>query len=638
MKKRLFMLSFIALSCITMMAASCSTPSVGEFNLTSPNNVLKVTLDNTSGKMTYKLSKDGVQLFNDSEISILNDTSVTVKGVTKGSNSSTWKPTWGQFSQIEDRHKSLVLTLNIDGREAQLEVRLFDDGVGFRYKMDDYKASEKAELLMEYNTYVEDLFYWSGYGEGDLGPYTVEDMMKRDAKARFTMPLVVESSTNNYLAFLESDLFMTEGFKTINIKFNKSNAGFYSSNGVSDIDIEEFVTPWRVILVGEQAGDLTTNNTSLNLATECQLDDTSWIKPGLSLWDWRAHSHVAPDGFKYGIDTKSYFRFVDFAAKWDLDYFLIDDAWYDKVELGRIYPSSKLDLPAVIEYAKQKDVDLMLYYDRHRGYYGDEDLFKYYSSLNMKGIKYGFMGSEVEFTQQSVRESAAQKLMINFHDGPVPMTGLERTYPNAISREYCHGQQDSRRAFTPEMFIKMALVNAVHGPLDMSNGNFDLLEINSGVRAKGPRKTDSYFSTVVSEVARVIIINTGLAAIPDAPDCYDAKADLFELIAKTPIGKWDESVVVNSKFNQYITTARRHGSEWFVGTVVGRECDALDIETSFLESGKEYAVTYYVDGDDAHCLTNPESYCIEEGRIKGGETIKAKMAKGGGHAMLIREL
>ncbi len=621
------------------MMASCSTPSVGKYNLTSPNNTLKVTLDNTSGKMTYQLSKGDVQLVQNSTISILNDSLVTVKEMKKGSQNTTWKPTWGQFSQIEDCHNSLTLTLDIDGREAQLELRLFDDGLGLRYHLDGYKASEKATLFMEYNTYADDLFYWSGYGEGDLGGYSKESLKNRENNVRVSMPLVVESSTNNYIAFLESDLFMTEGFNCINIRFDKSTSQFFSSNGVvSDIDIEEFVTPWRVILVGEQAGDLVTNNTSLNLATECQLDDTSWIKPGISLWDWRVHSHVAPDGFKYGINTESYFRFVDFAAKWDLDYFLIDDAWYDKVELGRIYPSSKLDLPAVIEYAKQKEVDLLLYYDRVHGYYGDEDLFKYYNSLNMKGIKYGFMGSNVEFTKQSVRESAKEKLMINFHDGPAPMTGLERTFPNAISREYCHGQQDSRRAFTPEMFIKMALVNAVHGPLDMSNGNFDLLEINSGVRAKGPRIAHSYFSTVVSEVARIIIINTGLAAIPDAPDCYDAKADLFELIAKTPIGKWDESVVVNSKFNQYITTARRHGSEWFVGTVVGRECDKLDIKTDFLQKDKEYAVTYYVDGDDAHCLTNPESYRIEEGRIKGGDTIKAKMAKGGGHAMLIREI
>ncbi len=637
MKKSFFTLSIIALSCITMMT-SCSTPSVGEYNITSPNKALTVTLDNRSGKMTYELSKGGVQLVKNSTISILNDSLVTVKELKRGSVSTTWRPTWGQFSQIEDCHNSLLLTLDIDGREATLELRLFDDGLGFRYALEDYKASEKASLFMEYNTCEDDLFYWAGYAEGDLGPYSKESIKSREGNVRVAMPLIAESTTDNYLAFLESDLFMTEGFNCINIRFNKSESQFFSSNDVSEMDIEKFVTPWRVILVGDQVGDLTTNNTSLNLATECQIEDTSWIKPGISLWDWRVHSHVAPDGFEYGINTESYFRFVDFAAKWDLDYFLIDDAWYEKVELGRIYPSPKLDLPAVIEYAEQKGVDLMLYYDRVHGYYGDEELFKYYNSLNMKGIKYGFMGSNVEFTKKSVRESAKEKLMIDFHDGPAPMTGLERTFPNAISREYCHGQQDSRRAFTPEMFIKMALVQAVHGPLDMSNGNFDLLEINSGVRAKGPRITNSYFSTVVSEVARVIIINTGLAAIPDAPDCYDAKADLFELIAKTPIGRWDESVVVNSKLNQYITTARRHGSDWFVGTVVSRECDALDIETSFLESGKEYEVTYYMDGEDAHCLTNPESYRIEKGRIKGGETIKAKMAKGGGHAMFISEI
>lgn len=630
--------SLLVAICGALFMVGCSLPEVGQYELISPNKNLSVTLDNTSGKMMYNLQKGDIELVKSSELSIFKDGTVIVKGADRSSVCSTWEPTWGQSSQIKDCHNALTLTLDIDGREVALEVRLFDDGVGFRYAVAGYDESESAELFMEYKTYDSDRYLWASYAEGNLGPYSVLDLMKNDNDAKYVMPLVVESSTENYLAFLESDLFMTEGFDAINIRYNKGGMNFYSTNPVKEVECEDLITPWRVILVGDNAGELTTNNVVLNLATECQIEDTLWIKPGLSLWDWRVHGHVAPDGFKFGIDTESYFRFVDGAAALGLDYFLIDDAWYTKVELGRIYPSEKLDLPKVIEYAKSKGVDLMLYYDRHRGYYGDEELFKYYSSLDMKGIKYGFMGPNVPFTQAAIRESAAQKLMVDFHDGPVPMAGVERTFPNAISREYCHGQQDSRRAFTPEMYIKMSLVNAIQGPLDMSNGNFDLIEINSGKREKGPRVTHSYFSTVVSEVARVIITHTGLAGLPDAPDCYEAKRDLFEIISKAPIGDWDESVVVNSKFNHYITTARRHGKEWFVGTVVGRECDALDIKTEFLESGKEYAVTYYMDGEDADCYENQESYRIEEGRIKGGDTIHAKMAKGGGHAMWIREI
>ncbi|MFI3305744.1 MAG: glycoside hydrolase family 97 catalytic domain-containing protein [Rikenellaceae bacterium] len=637
MKKNFHLLSLVALACVTVIC-SCSTPEVGQYKLSSPNKSLNVTLENRSGVMTYTLAKGGTQIVKRSEVSIFGDATVLVKEIERSSVSSSWSPVWGQFSEIEDCHNELKFTLDVEGREVALEVRLFDEGVGFRYRVDDYNSLEGAVLFMEYNTYDDDLFYWAGYHQDDdLGPYSISDVSTREVNFKYAMPVVVESKSENYLALLESDLFMTEGFDSIKLQFNKDKGSFFSINPAKKRSQEwDLVTPWRVILVGDEAGDLSTNTTSLNLATECQIEDTSWIKPGIALWDWRVHGHVDSDGFRYGIDTESYFRFIDCIAKWGLDYFLIDDAWYDKVELGRIYPSTKLDVDAVIEYAREKGVDLMLYYDRRRGYYGDDELFAYYRELDMKGIKYGFRGPNVPFTQHAVREGAKEQLMVNLHDGPVPMTGLERTFPNAISREYCHGQQDFRRAFTPEMFIKMALVNAIHGPLDMSNGNFDLVEINSGTREKGPLKTNSYFSTVVSEVARIIIINTGLAAIPDAPDVYAEKSDLFELIARTPVGEWDESVVVNSKFSQYITTARRKGSQWFVGTVVGRECDGVEIATDFLERGKEYAVTYYMDADETDCQTNPEAYRVVEGRIKGGDIIDARCAKGGGHAMWIR--
>ncbi|GAL81083.1 maltodextrin glucosidase [Algibacter lectus] len=147
-------------------------------------------------------------------------------------------------------------------------------------------------------------------------------------------------------------------------------------------------------------------------------------------------------------------------------------------------------------------------------------------------------GNNVQFSRDAISQSAASELLIDFHDSPVPFTGVRRTFPNAITREYCHAQQDSRKAFTPETFIKMALVNAIQGPLDMNNGNFDITGINTGKRQKGPKKLNSYLSTVVSEVARTLVVFSGLVCIPDAPEAYEAKADLFEFIQKMPVGKW----------------------------------------------------------------------------------------------------
>jgi alpha-glucosidase len=374
----------------------------------------------------------------------------------------------------------------------------------------------------------------------------------------------------------------------------------------------------------------------INLATPCKLENTGWIKPGKTLWDWRVHGYTAPDGFVYGINTISYKRFIDFAAAKGIEYFLIDADWFTQVTKGHFVINEKLDLPEVLNYANDKNVDILLYYDRHKGDFGDEELFSYYHSLGVKGIKYGFMGNNVDFTRDAIQKSAQSQLMIDFHDGPVPFTGIHRTYPNAITREYCHAQQDSRRAFTPETFIKMALINAITGPLDMNNGNFDLTGINSGLRQKGPRETNTYFSTVVSEAARTLVIFSGLVCIPDAPEAYAAKADLFEFIQKQPVGKWDESKVLNSKMAEYITTARRSGKEWFIGSVYNQQGGTLNINLDFLEEGQDYDITYYEDTEETHCRTNPEAYQVRKDKVKKGDIVKAVMAPGGGHCMWIR--
>lgn len=634
------------------MTTSCTQ----NLTLTSPDKSLVLSFDNSEGVMKYELKQGATQIVQSSEISMFKGAKVSIVDVDRDTESDTWKPVWGQFSEIECKYNEIEFELEIANgatmREAKLVARLFDNGVGFRYILDDYDEQEGAAMYMQFNTMPGDKFYWTA-GENDpIGPITTEMINNPlstlrggpgERKEVFVAhnilgPLVVECASGLHLSLLESDLLMTPGFQKMNYQYEKEGGAIYSLNEVAEFEGEDLVTPWRVILVEDSVGDLLVNNTPLNLATECVLEDTSWIKPGKTLWDWRVHSYVAPDGFTYGIDTESYKRFIDFAKESGMDYFLIDDAWYTKVTPGHFELSDKLDLMEVIRYAKQKDVELLLYYDRRHGHYGDEALFPYYSKdLNMKGMKYGFMSSNVSFTREAIRRSADNKLLVDFHDGPVPATGAERTYPNAITREYCHAQLDSRRAFTPEGFIKIALVNAIHGPLDMNNGYLDIAKINAGARAKGPLELHSYLTTAASEVARTLIINTGLLCLPDAPEVYKGKADLFDFMLRLPIGKWDETRILHAKMGEYITTARRYGSEWYIGSVMDQNGGELTIETDFLEAGKEYVATLYMDGKDADCRTNPESYEVKEISLKRGDDIVAKIAKGGGHAVWIRE-
>lgn len=632
--KRLILILLVA-----VLLAACSQKD-HLLMVQSPDESVQIVFSDTSGVLEYQLLWQGEKWVGPSTLSILPNATVNILKTARVSKDSTWQPTWGQHSSIRDHFNELQLTLDIDGIGGQLLARTYNDGIAFRFVLNAGEKPTEVVFKCEYDL-PKGSNYYTPAGENEpLGPVNFNELAdflreKSRRKRKISVPLVVEAPDQSFMALLESDLYVASGIQPMQLDTSTVEGKFAAINNVA-VTESEWTSPWRVILLGKKAGDLVVNTVPINLATPSKLEDTKWIKPGKTLWDWRVHGYTAPDGFVYGINTESYFRFIDFAAEKGIEYFLIDDSWYKQATRGHFELSDKLDLDQVIDYAGQKKVDLILYYDRRHGEYGDDELFPYYQSLGMKGIKYGFMGSDVDFSREAIQKSAQSQLLIDFHDGPVPFTGIRRTYPNAITREYCHAQQDSRRAFTPESFIKMALINAITGPLDMNNGNFDLTGINSGRRQKGPRKTNSYFSTVVAEAARTLIIFSGLVCIPDAPEAYSAKADLFEFIQKMPVGKWDESLVLHSKMDEYITTARRHSKEWFIGSAYNQEGGSLDIELDFLDADQAYEVTFYEDTAETHCKTNPEAYQIRTGTVKKGDVVKAKIASGGGHCMWIR--
>lgn len=629
-------LSYLTVSFFLIGFNSCSVKQFYEVN--SPDESVHITLSNTEGNLRYIVSWHNQLVIDTSLVSIFPDVPVQVIDTKIHSVDTVWNPAWGQFSEIHDNHNELVLDLKVGDKTCKFFARVFNDGLAFRFEVDSLNIEDQVDFYCEYNIAGDDQFYCPAGERTPLGPLTVNELANSESKIpKLLMPIVIEKSNNTHLAILESDLYAANGFKAMRVHFRQDIEKLVSSS-TPKLTAGKMVTPWKVILLSENAGDMVTSTVTVNLATPSKLENTSWIKPGKTLWDWRVHSYTAPDGFTYGINNESYKRFIDFAADKGIEYFLIDDSWYKHASKGHFELSEEFDLKEVSSYAAKKDVGLILYYDRKHGEYGDEELFPYYQSIGMSGIKYGFMGDNVDFSRDAIRQSAESELLIDFHDGPVPFTGVRRTYPNAITREYCHAQQDSRRAFTPETFIKMALVNAIQGPLDMNNGNFDIVGINSGIRQKSPRKANSYFSTVVSEVARTLIIFSGLVCIPDAPEAYEAKADLFEFIQKMPVGRWDESRIIHSKMGEYITTARRRGDQWFVGSVINQKGGTLDIDLDFLEPNKTYQTTFYEDSEETHCKTNPEAYQIRKVEVKLGDLIKAKLAPGGGHAMWIRPI
>jgi hypothetical protein len=616
----------------------------------SPNGRLKTVLECDLGRLYYEVSLDGRVLLQRSAISIVPDASYRITGTKTGKADQTWQPVWGQFSSIRDHYRELSLELEAGGLTLDLICRSYDDGVGLRFafprqpRLQGRKLDYRVDFLFE----ADYPMYHPG---GEVEPRGPVPISAFDPNARgpsipalaalgkelpgAQIPAVIELAQDRYVALLESDLFtaVTQAETgTMELAPAERQPGLRSVNAAT-VTGDSYVTPWRVVLTAAQPGELPLNPVPLNLAPPDQVGKPSWVKPGKCIWDWLNRGYHAGD-FTYGADTASYKRLIDFGSQNNLQYLLVDWQWY-RVRNGEFVVIPAIDVREVISYARSKGVGVILYWDDYRG--GTlpmDEVFGLYSSWGAVGVKYGFRCNDAEFTAEAIRKAAAHKLMIDFHDKPCPMVGVSRTYPNAVSREYCHAQLDANRVSSATAFLKMAMINAITGPLDMNEGFYSLHPDPAIVTHRARRLVLD--STAAGENARVLIAATGLTVLPDAPEEYRKKADLFEFIAKMPPADWDETRVLKSKLVEYLSLARRKGREWFVGTSVNEKGGVLELKLDFLSPATSYDVTFYEDAPDTHYQTNRESYRVRRGKVKKDDLVKIAMAPGGGHTMWIR--
>ena len=300
-------------------------------------------------------------------------------------------------------------------------------------------------------------------------------------------------------------------------------------------------------------------------------------------------------------------------------------------------PKSGADIPELIKYADAKGVKIILYFNHAATKNFDFDkTLETYHQWGAAGLKYGFLKgyegqAKVNVTREIVEKCAKHKLMVDFHDGPIPPSGDRRTYPNLITREFCHAQSDALRSFDPTCFTTTVFVNMLAGPLDMTNGLYDL---NKSCEER-PRVFEEVWSTVAGETARPLITFTGLNVLHDHGDAYSAKADIFDFIKNMPM-QWDESRVLHGEIGKFITMARHSGDQWFIGSCTNEEARTLPIKLDFLPEGKTYIATLYEDTPETHYKTNREAYRVRTVRVTSADTIDAVMAPGGGHCIRLR--
>ena len=358
------------------------------------------------------------------------------------------------------------------------------------------------------------------------------------------------------------------------------------------------------------------------------------------MWDWRSWGYTAPDGFIYGLNTPSHKRHIDFAAENNIQNLLMDADWYGPEFSENSDPTKAniaIDIEENMRYAKENGVGIILYLnDVGARKFGLERILKQFNEWGASGVKYGFMkasGQEkVLYTRKVVELCAKYKLTVNFHDNPIPPSGDERTWPNVMTREYCHSQADAKYSYYPETAVSSSFINLMSGPVDMCNGWYAF----DGAESR-PKVFKFLPGTVAAENAKLIVVFSGVSILPDAPEAYLEKPDMFDFIKNLP-SSFEEYKVLNGGIEEFITVARRSGENWYIGSLTTRESRTLNLKLDFLKSDARYKAYLYEDAPETHFLNNREAYQTRQIDVDSTSIIEIKLASGGGNAIRIERL
>ncbi|NQU55112.1 MAG: glycoside hydrolase family 97 catalytic domain-containing protein [Bacteroidetes bacterium] len=629
------MYRLLTLFSLTLLLFSCVLNS--NSNLLSPNKNTESNLTLNENSLSLYLIFNGDTIVKNLQLVLLNDDKNLLQNIeivekTTTTFNKTWDTVNGKNQTVLNRYNSTVYKLkNSAEQEFRLEVKMYDEGFAYRFLF-----PEGLNNIVENShiSFAEDLTFWAYNGENhNVGPIKLSAYKNEVARN----PVTFETNNKKYFAIHEAAIFEHAPFALFNLKGENAFrlTQTIEANGMAA------KTSWRTVILGERPGDLIESNLLVNLNEPCKTEDVSWIKPGRAMWDWRVWGYVAEDGFEYGLNTKSHKRFIDFAAENNIQHLLIDADWYGSEFSAESDPTTTregVDIEECMRYANEKGVGVILYLnDVGAKKFGLERVLKQFSDWGAAGVKYGFMrGSAKEKvinTRRIVELCAKYKLIVNFHDNPVPPSGDRRTWPNLITKEFGHSQSDAHRSYFPETIVTAPFVNMLAGPLDLCNGWFSL---NSAFNNGRVKVFEEIPGTVAAEVAKLIVVYGGYFVLPDSPEEYLKKEDLFDCIRKMP-AHFDSYKVLDGEIGEFITVARKSGDEWFVGSLTNRESRELNINFDFLNKGTKYIATFYEDADGTNFQNNKEAYKIRKDVVlKKGSIEKIKLAPGGGNAIWIQ--
>jgi alpha-glucosidase len=592
------------------------------------------------------------------------DSNFVIKDYKKVIVDETWEQPWGEKRIIRNNYNQLTIYLEKASNlnlKLNIVFRVYNDGVGFRYIVPEQENMDSLFILDEKTEFVfpDDHFVWwiPAYRDNRY-----EYLYKKSLISKLDTvhtPLTIETGDGKYLCIHEANLTDYASMTLAHVGVNALKCDLVPwSDGIKVKSAAPVVSPWRTIQFAENPGDLITSYLVLNLNEPCRLDDVSWIKPMkyVGIW-WGMHTGIYTweQSGKHGATTENTRKYIDFAAKYGFGGVLVegwnvgwDGNWPDNADkFNFTVPYDDYDLKGLCKYAASKGVKIIGHNETAAGIDNYEkqmeDAFRLYHQLGINAVKTGYVGTRlskkewhhgqygVRHFRKVIETAARYKIMVDAHE-PIKGTGIQRTYPNMLSREGARGQEynawSADGGNPPEHETILPFTRLLSGPMDFTPGIFDIM-----VQGKPDNRVNT---TLAKQLALYVVIYSSLQMAADLPENYENNP-AFQFILDVPVN-WEDTRVLNGRIGDYVTIVRkdRKSNDWYLGSVTDEESRQFEIELSFLDNDKKYVAEIYADADEADWQTNPLATNISRQEVDINSKILVKLARGGGQAIRFR--
>lgn len=689
----------------------CVFSSLTAQTLKSPDENLILTFSLSSqGTPEYSLSYKDKPVITNSKMGFLINAprpfseGFTISDTQYASSDTTWETVWGENNIIRDNHTEMLITMVQEKTNWKLNIRfrLFNDGLGFRYEFPVQTHLRHfiiKEELTEFNLTGDHKTFWipADYDTNEFPVTTsriteiaglIDEVRKEPLAAKapspnvaVQTPLMLKSNDGLYINIHEAALV---NYPAMHLNVNDKTFSLSShltpdKNGTKGYIQTGSTTPWRTIIVSDDARDILASNLIINLNEPCKLEDTSWIKPvkyigvwweyftgGGSKWAYTDYQDIRigetdykqlkPNGH-HGANTAHVKEYIDFAAKHGFDAVLVE-GWNEGWEDNHAYikehiysftkPYPDFDVKELHRYAASKGVKIIMHHETTSSVVNYErqmhDAFRFMVDNGYNSVKTGYVGGIIPRSEHHdgqwmvnhynyvVKTAADYKIMINSHEAVRP-TGMYRTYPNWLAQESARGTEfESFNGISPDHTTILPFTRLIGGPMDYTPGIFE------GDLSKYGSNPGKLSSTLIKQLALYVTMYSPLQMAADLIENYERFPDAFQFIKDVAVD-WDNTYILEAEPGDYITIARKAKgkNEWYIGGVTDENAREAVIDLSFLPTGKKYEATIYADGKNADWQTNPQSYVISKKVVSNKTKLKQKLARSGGVAISIKE-